>query len=33
MLSAARAGRHRGVTTTFICANTQTYPFEPASFD
>jgi ubiquinone/menaquinone biosynthesis C-methylase UbiE len=29
MLSAARAGRHRGVTATFICANGQTYPFEP----
>ena len=33
MLSAARAGRHRGVTATFICANAQTYPFEPESFD
>ena len=33
MLSAARAGRHRGVTATFTCANAQTYPFEPESFD
>jgi hypothetical protein len=33
MLSAARAGRHRGVTATFICANAQTYRFEPESFD
>jgi SAM-dependent methyltransferase len=33
MLSAARAGRHRGVTATFICANAQTYPFGPESFD
>jgi ubiquinone/menaquinone biosynthesis C-methylase UbiE len=33
MLSAARAGRHRGVTATFIGANAQTYPFEPESFD
>ena len=33
MLSAARAGRHRAVTATFICANAQTYPFEPECFD
>jgi ubiquinone/menaquinone biosynthesis C-methylase UbiE len=27
------AGRHRGVTATFIGANAQTYPFEQESFD
>jgi hypothetical protein len=33
MLSAARAGDTEGVTATLICANAQTYAFEPESFD
>jgi len=34
MLTAARARAIReGVAATFICADAQTYPFEPASFD
>jgi SAM-dependent methyltransferase len=34
MLGAARARAGRdGVAATFICADAQTYPFEPASFD
>jgi ubiquinone/menaquinone biosynthesis C-methylase UbiE len=34
MLAAARARADReGVAVTFICADTQTYQFEPGSFD
>jgi Methyltransferase domain len=31
-LSAARKADTEGVTATFMCANAQTYPFEPESF-